>query len=239
MLKIAVCDDDREMARKISKIISQFFIDKNIEVKIKLFFDGNEILLCNIKFDLIFLDIEMKELNGIETAKKIRVFDFNVPIIYITGYSNYWRSAYQIHAFDYIEKPIEETRLYNILFDFMRFKEKKNQEMISLKIEHGTKLQDMDEIYYFLINRKKRVIVKTLLEEYTVMENLSDIYKKVDKVQFYIPHRSCIVNLHYVDYLKNCDIYLENGEWLPLAQKKRKEFLMKINEFVYRNERGK
>ena len=233
-LQIAICDDDRETLEWLSNAITHFFGSRE-KARLYFFTDGGELLGADKNFDLIFLDIEMKDLNGIETARRIRISDPLVPIVYVTGYSKYWKSAYQVHAFDFIEKPLKETELHRVLSDFIRSMEKKKQKTIRLSVEDGIAFENTDDIYYFIISKKKRVFVKTRRKEYIAKENLMDIYEKLDKKQFYLSHRSAIVNLNYVDHIRQYDIYLVNGEWLPLSQKKRKDFLLKINEFVCRN----
>lgn len=233
MFRIAICDDEQRIAEELGNVVRKFFSDKTMDVCVELFLDGNELLNCEKRFDLIFLDIEIKETNGIEIGRDIRSHDVNVPIVYVTNHTGYWRSAYQVHAFGFVEKPVEEEEIYKILQDFLNIIKENSQKVIELKTEDGMFLQNMDEIYYIMVNKKRTMLVKTEQKEYFVKGNLADIYEKLDKKQFFVSHRSSIVNLNYIDHVKEYDIYMRNGEWVPLAQKKRKEFLLKLNEFVF------
>ena len=112
MIRIAICDDEIEIVTELSLKIDDIMSEIGEEVKIYQFTSSNEILSCHIKFNLIFLDIEMPDLNGIETAEKIRVLDPHVQIVYVTNYRNYMKKAYRVHAFDYIQKPMDDSSIY-------------------------------------------------------------------------------------------------------------------------------
>ncbi|MDE7431382.1 MAG: response regulator, partial [Lachnospiraceae bacterium] len=161
MLRIGICDDEEYFLETISEITAQYYIGKQVEYEICTYFDGIELINSHKKFDLLFLDIEMKVLNGIETAKKIRETDMNVPIIFITGYSQYWRRAYSVHAFHYIEKPIRAEQIVQVLEDFWSMLQNEDEDKILLITDDGMVSLKYSEIYYFYIEKKKRVSVHT------------------------------------------------------------------------------
>ena len=107
MFTFAVCDDQREDAENLRCCISLFAQTQEIPVQTDVFSDGAALLNASQHYDLIFLDVEMSPMSGIETAKELRKREafFKVPIVYVTSYPDYWRHAYQVHAFDFIEKP--------------------------------------------------------------------------------------------------------------------------------------
>lgn len=231
MLNIAVCDDERLFVDKLTNIILSYTKQNNILVNIEKYNDGTELIKSNIKFDLIFLDIEMKKSNGIKVAENIRQVDSNVPIVYVTSYSDYWRRAYKVHAFDFILKPFNKDDIFNVLSDFFACKKNSSVKNVELMTEYGIEIQPINEIYYFIVMAKKTIQVSTVQKEYVVKENLSDIFDKLDDESFYLSHRSCIVNLNYVQTIrKNDGILMTNGDWLPLAQKKQKDFFLKLSK---------
>lgn len=231
MLHIAVCDDECLFADRLENIILSYARINKVEIDIKKYCDGNELLEHRIKFDVIFLDIEMNKSNGIETAVEIRKLDLNVLIIYIISYSDYWRRAYKVHAFDFIEKPIDDNDIFKVLDDIFSFIKYSDDKKIQLTTENGIETQVLNEIYYCILLKKKRVQVSTIYREYIVKENLTDIFEKLSDDRFYMSHRSCIVNLKHIKTLKKNDgILMTNGEWLPLAQKKQKDFFLRLSE---------
>ncbi|MDE5781296.1 MAG: response regulator, partial [Lachnospiraceae bacterium] len=115
MLQIGVCDDDVQFTSKIEKMIIDIGHQKGILVEIDVFFDGSTLLehiqKNDVRYDLLFLDIEMQDMNGLEVAKRIRKFDDLVYLIYITAHKNYAVEAYDVHPFQFILKPIKEEIL--------------------------------------------------------------------------------------------------------------------------------
>lgn len=121
MIKVAVCDDETHIREKLTSIIKDYFYEINRTVWVADFKTGSGLLKANIRFDIIFLDIEMPNMNGIETAKKLRNWDVNSKIIYVTNYAKYQNCAYKVHAFDYICKPVREKAIYEVLSEAVRY----------------------------------------------------------------------------------------------------------------------
>ncbi len=234
MLRFAVCDDQQEILDEMQKLIILFSKQRSVMVEICRFSNGKELLDSEVKYDLIFLDIEMGIFNGIETAQKIREIDMNVPIVYITNYTDYWRKAYKVHAFEFITKPFSSEDIFNVLSDFIATICEKESKKIELVSDKGLVILEEDDICYFLCTDiKRKIIVHTVDEEIIVKGNLNVIFSKLTDGKFYIPHRSCIVNLKYVKTIDNYyEIIMRNGEYIPLAQKKRNEFKVVLHKYL-------
>ena len=106
MIKIAICDDDKIVASNIENLLLK--ISKDSELDIDIFYDGDTLVQIKINYDLIYLDIEMARKDGIEAAKNIRKIDDNVLIVYVTGYESFAKEAFEVSAFRFITKPIDE-----------------------------------------------------------------------------------------------------------------------------------
>lgn len=234
MIKIAVCDDEKVIRDELSTIIKDYFSKLNRAVLVKDFESGYDLLRA-IKFDIIFLDIEMPTLNGIETAKKLRNWDVNSKIIYVTNYNNYKSSAYQVHAFGYISKPIVEKAIFNILTDALRYLDNSYApKKLVLKTEQGTVTLETDDIYYFEYSVRK-VIIVTAEENYTSTSySLKQIYEKTCKYNFASSHKSYIVNMLHIKHIKGFDIFIDSvgKKPIPLAQKRAVEFKKIYNGFL-------
>lgn len=240
MLKIAVCDDDLATLDALKGILTNFCKERETEVRILLFNDGIELLKSEDSFDLLFLDIEMKYSNGIEIAQQIRHRDMNVPIIYITSYSDYWRRAYKVHAFDYILKPIKCSDINRVMKDFFTAKADLNDEIITFNTDDGVACFTASQIYYFLYESKKKVFVYSADGKTVVRENLSDIYSRLNKELFYQTRRDCIINLKYVKRIQNeYVIIMKDDNMLPLAQKKRDDFVKRLSDLFVETLKGK
>lgn len=234
MLRVAVCDDETIMVKEVSRIVSDYCKNNIIYFKIYEYCDGSDLIMSQETFDIIFLDIEMKHSNGIEIAQKIRERDMNVPIVYITGYVDYWRRAFKVHAFGFITKPFNKNEIHDVMDDYFAAIRDASGETITLPTDGGAACFKLNEIYYFMFEAKKKVYVHTVNGRTLVRENLTNIYERLDKTQFYQTRRDCIVSLKYVQKLQNeFVIVMKDGTMLPLAQKKKEEFMAKLSkEFV-------
>lgn len=240
MLHIAVCDDDIKMLGEVKQILTDYCKAKKLAFKISAYCDGTDLLASEESFSVIFLDIEMQQSNGIEVAQKIRRMDMNVPIVYITSYIDYWRRAYKVHAFDFITKPFKPEDLYKVMKDYLAALDDASEETITLPTDDGVVCFKMNDIYYFMFEAKKKVYVHTADGRVLVRENITDIYNILNKERFYHTRRDCVLNLKYVQKIQNeFVIIMKNGDMLPLAQKKKDEFVRKLSNVFVETLKGK
>lgn len=241
MLHIAVCDDDIKMLGEVKQILTDYCKAKKLAFKISAYCDGTDLLASEESFSVIFLDIEMQQSNGIEVAQKIRRMDMNVPIVYITSYIDYWRrAAYKVHAFDFITKPFKPEDLYKVMKDYLAALDDASEETITLPTDDGVVCFKMNDIYYFMFEAKKKVYVHTADGRVLVRENITDIYNILNKERFYQTRRDCVLNLKYVQKIQNeFVIIMKNGDMLPLAQKKKDEFVRKLSNVFVETLKGK
>lgn len=233
MIKIAICDDDSSIHRVLSTIIKNYFEEIQRAVLVKMFLSGNGLLNAKISFDIIFLDIEMPVLNGLETARRLRNWDVNSKIIYVTNYNNHKRAAYKVHAFEYISKPINEKGINNVLAEALRYID--NQfvpKKLVFKTEQEIITLSVDDIYYFEYCVRKLYIVTTHGTYISKFYTMKEIQEKTCKYNFVLTHRSYIVNLLHIKLVKGFQIFLSNGADIPLAQKQSAEFRNAHTEFL-------
>lgn len=232
MIKIAVCDDEKQIRLRLLTIIQQYFDEIGRGVWIAGFKKGQELLNAKIRFDIIFLDIEMPELNGIETAKKLRKWDVTSKIIYVTNYDNYQRNAYEVHAFDYLSKPVSDKNIFKVLTEAIRYLDNATEKhKCVLETKTGIVTIDIEDIYCFEYS-SRQAIIHTTRENYSASYSLKELYEKFNKYNFESPHKSFIVNMLYVKRIKGFDILLENGDIVPLAQKRAVVFKNRFNDFL-------
>lgn len=237
MIKVAICDDEANNLNILTDLMKEYCQGKSVCFVAHKYTDGLKLLkeLENgEKYDIVFLDIEMDSINGIILAEKIRKYDVKVPIIYVTNYEDYWRKAYRVHAFQFLVKPIKKKELFKTLDDFLKAYTELKELKVQLKCENGTIVVSQSDIYYFYIMQKKTVHMEASTGSYTIKENLKDILQKLKPDDFYMSHKSCIINLRHVKSLENnYDIIMTNGEFMPLAQNRKTEFMSRLtNRYV-------
>lgn len=232
MIKVAVCDDEEQVCIKLKDITKTFFNQIERPVWVAEFRDGNALLKSNIHFDIIFLDIDMPEIDGIETAKRLRTWDVNSKIIYVTHYSHYKGKAYKVHAFDYIKKPIMESDILDVLKEVVYYLDNASiKHKYAFTTEDGILTLDLDDIYYIEYSSRK-VVINTSQGKYIAVYSLKELIEKLKQFNFLSPHKSFIVNMIHIKCIKGFDIFMENGEVIPLGQKRAAEFKTRFNDYL-------
>lgn len=227
MINIAICDDEINIINKTKKLIQDY--DKE-DIDIYVYESGEELINSDKEFHIIFLDIDMKGLDGIETAKKLRKYDKKVKIIYVTNYTDYTYSAFTVHAFGYLVKPLNKKELYNQLDEALSYTEEisKNLEFIT---RDGVIRIDTNSIYYFEYEQRK-VIMKTIDKNYILKKKISEIGKDIQDYGFEMPHKSFVVNLYNIKTIKGYDVHMMDGSVIPLSQKKSSQFRDSLNRYL-------
>lgn len=232
-MRIAICDDERN----IQKLIANKIKKQYREAEIIPFSSGEELLLSEKQIDILFLDIQMNGKNGMETAKELRKKDKKVIIIFVTAMEDYVFQAFDVGAFHYIVKPIDDEKFADVLCKAVE--EWKSQsvhirepEEKYMMINNGgvhRKVIIEDIVYAEVFNRK--VVIHKLNDEIEYYGKLSDLEALVGD-NFFRPHRAYLINLKYVEKYNATTIYLEKGTVL-MAKQNYPEFVkryMKYNQ---------
>lgn len=226
MLKIAVVDDEKEVATQTERLLIDVCAKLQLEAEVEVLGSGEEtvrLLDGNGVYHLIFLDIEMGAYSGIDVSRFIReaLQDEMTQIVYVTGKNGYDRQLFEFRPFGFIEKPATVEKIREILSKYLRiFGEK--QDVFEYKSGHSTYFVKLSDILYFeSVDRK--VKIKTLVGEEYFYGAIQDVAERVKNRAFFIPHKSYLVNYGFVKSFHPDCMYLVNGERIPVAKGKRKE----------------
>ncbi|WP_054743821.1 LytR/AlgR family response regulator transcription factor [Cellulosilyticum ruminicola] len=232
MLFLAICDDDKNLQTLLLDIIKKTLKSINRLYEIYVYDDGESLLKEKVEFDIIFLDIGLKYMNGIEVGKNIRNNNKQTKIIYVTSYSDYRANAFSVHAFQYIIKPFKEEDVQAILMEAISYKiEERNKEIITLETDKGIMYLETDDIYYFEYeDRHVNVICKNITCR--INARIKDIINKFSTLGFGMPHKSFVVNLYHISRIRGYDIEMKNGVIIPLAQKQAVIFKQIFNNYL-------
>lgn len=221
-MKVAVCDDEPIHRKRLVSIIQMTLDLKSIKYSIFEFTSGEELILSSEVFDIYFLDIKMDKLTGIEAAKKIRQENQKAGVVFVTALKEYVFDAFDINAFHYLLKPVNEDKLREVLCSFLNYNNKQDYFIIAKTANLSVKIFYQDIIY--IESQLRKIIVHTndgIIEYYF---KLSDIEQELQGHSFFRCHKSYIVNLQYVcSYSNNC-ITLKNSETVFLSKYKYSEF---------------
>ena len=156
MLRIAICDDETA-ARDALRFQLEKIIDDETEEIVYEFSSGVNAEKWLRKYpgqiDLLFLDVEMNGMNGMETAEKIRAFDENLLIVFVTGYQDYVFDGYRVGALDYVMKPVGVQRLREVYDRVKHILKERMQKTFIVKNSDGVYRFQYDDIFYFYSQR--------------------------------------------------------------------------------------
>lgn len=225
MYRVAICDDEQLICSKIENVVLKYATEINEKIETQVFYSGEE--LCKFLdigdgFDLIFLDIEMKMLNGIEVGRKIRDEMDNqiTQIVYVSGKENYYRELFDVRPMHFLKKPIEDKEIIQDIRLAMKLSDKIGG-IFNYKKGHEVNRIEVKKILYFESNNREVRIVTTEGEE-TFYGKLSDVFKQVAKHHFMFIHKSFIVNYLFITKFKHDEVTMTNSEVLPISQSRRK-----------------
>ena len=222
MLTIAICEDDTIQRQCIVHMIKIYLNSINIQYELFEFISGEKLLSSINNFHIYFLDIHMDSLSGIDTSKKIRLIHEKAIIIFITGFKDYVFDAFDVNAFHYILKPIDENKFNKILYSAIKSLSKKDKFLIAKTISSSFKIHLKDIIYIESDQRKIRVHTTYDVIEYYY--KISNLETELLEDNFFRCHKSYIVNLKYVQSFDNTFIILKNFEKVYISRKRLSDF---------------
>ena len=223
MIRIAICDDEKHMSDHIRSFVCDFFRKKNREITIRTFSSGEELLNYNGQIDILFLDIQMKGMDGMETARKLRADRFRGFLVFITVLKEMVFRSFEVQAYDYLVKPVDEKQFEKTMERL--YASMQNASEDSLLVQKGYEgriIQEDENVFYEIIDRKIYLNLASgeVVDYYERIENLET---KLDN-RFYRCHRSYLINLKHLKGYKNGTAWMDNGNEIPVSRLRSKEF---------------
>ena len=221
-LNIAICDDEEIIREQIKELTEK----EKSGLCMELYETGDALLASRKQFDIVFLDIQMEGTDGIETAKRLRQRDEDTILIFITGIREYVFEAFDVAAFHYLLKPIEEEKFREVFRRAGRELEKrksKRRETVFIKTRNRSFSLEKDSILY-IESRGKKVEIHTTGETIEAYASMNEMEGQFGG-GFFRCHRGYLVNMAYVAEYDSGSITLNNGECVYLAKEKYGEFV--------------
>ena len=231
---IAVCDDEVQIRDCIERYIRILYSDAVIE----FFENGQKLLNSSNMYNILFLDINMPDVDGIKVAKELRERGCDSIIIFVTGLKEYVFDAFDVKAFHYLVKPFDRTKFFDVLNKAAEdIKERQNTKLpeeVSIIVKSGAVTHKIyaSEIYYLEIyNRKITIYMRDGAVDF--YGKMADLEQKLGE-DFARCHRSYLVNLRFVKKYTSVNITMENGSSVLMAKQKYPEFVKRYMEYVLR-----
>lgn len=222
-IEIVLVDDEQLQLDYMEKLVKQAADELEIEVEIFQYLSGEAFLFAmedHPTWELAFLDIEMERLNGMEVARRIREKTPQLELVFATAYAEYAIEGYEVQALDYLLKPINLEKVTRVLKRFLE--EQPEEDAYTIVEINGEAMRlNLDDIIYIEANMGE-VTVVLADKSLNLKMSLSEFEKQLDN-RFVSPHRSYLVNLHFVSRLLKKDVQLSSGETIPLSRRRAKD----------------
>lgn len=224
MYSISICDDDPRMRQGLETLIRGYFVQKNLDYTLQMFSCGEEFVRFRGRTDIAFLDVEMKNLNGIQTGYSLLNRNSDVVIFIITSHREYLDEAMDLRVFRFLEKPVDKQRLYSAL-DIVT---EQSSEISFISNHLPVTLREKDVVCIYSCDRKTYVLSDTGVSYPTILSMKEWIRKTENTPCYSRPHYSYIINLKYVSRIDGRTIVLKckNGTVMRVEASQRK-----INSF--------
>lgn len=231
-MRIAICDDLTECRLSVKCYVCEYFKLHHIECSIDEFETGFDLLKHNENYDILFLDIELGDLNGIAVAKEIQKKHKNTVILVVTAYHQYLDDAMDIHVTRYIDKPVTQSRIFSALDKALSII---NESVITLHLRDSqiTRIKASDIIYAEA--KFKGVYIYTNETVYRVKETMKQFRLMLTASCFAVPHNSYIVNMNYIKNFQRNEITLAEPYTnisISVATRKQAEFKRRFLDFI-------
>lgn len=229
-MRIAVCDDEQAQCALLSGYLKEWAKERRIASEISCFYSAESFLFSweEETFDLLLLDIEMGSLSGMELAKKIRLQDEDIPVLFITGYDRYMAQGYEVSALHYLLKPVCREKLCEVLDGLMR--KKKPEEKLVFPTSEGRLLLAASQIWY-VEAMGHDCVLRTEKDRGEIRMSMGEALGILGgRREFVQCHRSYLINLQHISAIVKGEIVLDDGERIPVSRRMYRE----VNEAFIR-----
>ena len=234
-MRIAICDDNNDYINTIENYIERL---KTPATEWDPYESGENLVFAytdnNERYDIIFLDMEMKELNGIETANKIRNIDEHVIIVFITSYTEYMKDSFKCSPFRFLVKPVDFNEFQEVFYDIC--KKLKKQRKIFTFTENKTRVRLFCDDIIYCESQDHWISIYTREHTYKICKTLTDLHELLDKEIICRVHKSFLINFQYVKSIKENNIQLYHCDRLiPISRSYKKAVIHEYTNFIERN----
>lgn len=229
MLLIAICDDEPVFCQELHNALQKYYVQNRLDFNIKHFNSGKELLLSEFKFDVIFLDYQMPNIDGIETARLLRIRKKECAIIFLTNYPKIVFQSFEVNTFRFLVKPINEDELFKALDDYRNSID--DTKYLLINTHNGLWKSKYSDIIY-LQAEEKHTIIRTKDEFFECILNLGKVEKLLPDDSFFRSHRAYIINFKYIKNHTLDEILFENSEKAKIGSSYRKEFKEAFQQFI-------
>lgn len=233
ILNIAIVEDNKQAQENLKSYINKISEEMNQPVNISTFDDGLIFVdqFAN-EFDIIYFDVEMKYMDGMTAAKKIREKDSQVLIVFVTNHAQVAIQGYSVEATDFLLKPLAYFTFEEHFKKIIKKITSRNKDESSIVLRvSGTIKRINQNVIKYVQSQGHYIDFVTLDNEYTIIDTMKNTETRLDNQIFFRCSNSYIVNFNYIDKVDKNTIYID-GEMIQISRSKKKEFIERFTDFL-------
>lgn len=229
-MKIAIVEDYSPDVRSLEGLLRAYCLREKIDLNLSIYSSGEDFLEdWPLEFDVVFLDIQMERLNGIDVASKIRETNERVVIVFVTNDPQHSLEGYSVDALDYLLKPATSELVEIVLKKAIRRLGNTERKCITIHNNEGYFVVNPMDITYIELEHRK-LIIHTLSGEISSLKSMQYMEEQLPEV-FFRCHSAFLINLHAVESVKGSTAVVA-GQLIPISKHRRKEFLSALTVLI-------
>lgn len=231
MTEIAIVEDEREHSARLKEYLDRYSAERDCALHTEIFERADDFLKKCGSFDIVFMDIELPDTDGMTAVKRLRENDKNVLVIFVTNLAQYAVKGYEVSAFDFIVKPVG---YYDFAMKLRRAFEclnKRCKHELWVASRQGKKLVSADKLKYVEVMKHALLFHMANGETVTGTGTLKSVASKLDGTSFALCNQCYFVNLKYVTEVRGGSVFVGDDE-LQISIPKKKEFLRALNDWL-------
>lgn len=232
VVSIGVCDDEKAVCEQIRLLLMQYAHQKDCRFQISVFHSGKELLASTPgNIQILFLDIAMSGLTGMEVARKLHETSPSTLIIFVTSMVQYAVEGYSVHAFGFLPKPVSAAMLQRQLDDALRTLAARSGKTILVRFEGKQQLVNSNNICYVeSFAHQMRLVLTDATLQCTV--TMLQMEKDLAGCHFFRCHKCYLVNMRHIIRVDETSCVMTSGQSIPISRHRRQAFMQELNRFV-------
>ena len=231
MYRIAIVEDNAKSAEKLKRYLQRFSQERNIPLQYSAFVDGIDFISdYKADYDVVFMDIEMPHMDGMEAARRLREIDEEVCLIFVTNLAHYAIEGYEVRAMDFLVKPVEYDNFSMKLQKALDSRSRMQKKDLVLNTVNGIRRIKLDEIYYIEV-MDHNLVYHTTKGDFGERGSIKKREEQFMECGFARASNSFLLNLRYVTAMSGGEIVVADRR-IPVGRTKKKEFLKRLTEYI-------
>lgn len=231
-MNIVICDDDESDILIAKNVIKRTVQELHIKTEFDYYSNAKDIerklLIKKESADILILDIDMPEVSGLELAEKLRAENTNLIIIFLTNHEEFVFKAFEFQPFRYIRKMKINTELPIAIKSAVKIIKIQKDKEITLNTDDGNIRVMISDIIYYETEKRKIAVNLSNGKRLLVSKKISEMQEIINKNNFIMIHRSCVINADYVKHMSNGIITLKNDEQLITSRRKYRDIKQQL-----------